>query len=314
MTYISDKPKLSPWGDVEHCEVMSIGIYSVDTANHGGIMIEAEYAKKILSPEAQKCGFEENGYLNFEEDCAANVAVRELLDSKIWEIPDKVKDKVKFENNVDSSIKRWYPEYWEAREKGLLDIADNKQYIVYDFLIGNPVLIDTKAKTLSFYGHNIYGQIHNLKNPEVHKVTAKTINGLIKRTKNFDYFSKSAKAIDKYIYSHFMTKEQQEQCVLTPYILSKKIIATNDFKKAVKKMCEWVYEKECAVYDISEKQSKKQESLKYCEDYLNSIEDIKSVSKDNKRKSVIQTLNENKKKVKPPELANKAKIERNELR
>ena len=84
MIYISDEPKLSPWGAVQHCEIMNTGIYSVDTASHGGIMIKEEYAKEILSPEALRCGFRENGYLNFEEDCAAAVAEREFLDKEIW--------------------------------------------------------------------------------------------------------------------------------------------------------------------------------------------------------------------------------------
>jgi len=204
-------PRNSPWGAVQHCEVMNAGVYSVDTASHGGIMIEAEYAKEILSPEAQKIGFKEKGYLNFEEDCDANVAVRELLDNNVWKIPDKVRDKEKFESSVNNSIKHYYPEYWQSRENRLSNI-ENKRYIAYDFLIGSPILIDTKEKILNFYRHNIYGQIYNLKNPEMYKVTTRTINGLIKRSKNPDYFFKNAKSIDRYIYSHLMTKEQQEQC------------------------------------------------------------------------------------------------------
>lgn len=42
-----NEPKLSPWGAVQNCEIMNTGIYSVDTASHGGIMIEAEYARKF---------------------------------------------------------------------------------------------------------------------------------------------------------------------------------------------------------------------------------------------------------------------------
>ena len=119
MIYISDEPKLSPWGAVQHCKIMNTGIYSVDTAGHGGIMIKTEYAKEILSPEARRCGFRENGYLNFEEDCAAAVAEREFLDKGIWKIPDYVKDKTEYENNLNNSIKRYFPEYWEKREKKL---------------------------------------------------------------------------------------------------------------------------------------------------------------------------------------------------
>lgn len=116
---MSDEPKLSPWGAVQYCEEMNEGIYFVETAGHGGIMIETEYAKEILSPEALRCGFKENGYLNFEEDCAAAVAQREFLDKEIWKIPDYVKDKTEYEDSLNDSIKRYFPEYWEKREKKL---------------------------------------------------------------------------------------------------------------------------------------------------------------------------------------------------
>jgi len=79
-------------------------------------------------------------------------------------------------------------------------------------------------------------------------------------------------------------------------------------------MCEWVYDNECIEYSGSEKESRKQDALKYCESYLSVVDETKNASKDDKRKSVIQTLNKNKKEVKPPELASKAKTERNELR
>ena len=169
MIYISDEPKLSPWGAVQHCEEMNKGIYFVETAGHGGIMIKEEYAKEILSPEARKCGFREKGYLNFEEDCAAAVAQRKFLDKEIWEIPNYVKDKTEYENSLNNSVKRYFPEYWGEREKKLSANTYDKQYIVSDFLIGKPIMVDTKAKTLSFYSYNMYGQLYDLKKPEVHK-------------------------------------------------------------------------------------------------------------------------------------------------
>ncbi len=111
-----------------------------------------------------------------------------------------------------------------------------------------------------------------------------------------------------------MTREQQKQCYLIKYIDSKKIVSTNDFKEAVRKICEMVYEKNCLVYKGSEKENKKQDTLKYCENYLNCIDKTKINSNDDRRKSVIQTLNKNKSDVKPPELANRAKYEKNQQR
>jgi hypothetical protein len=71
---------------------------------------------------------------------------------------------------------------------------------VHDFLIGSPVLIDRVTRTLTFYGHNIYGQIYNLKNPEKCVVGLKRINGLIRRTQNPDYSFADSLAVDGYVY------------------------------------------------------------------------------------------------------------------
>lgn len=315
MIYISDEPKLSPWGDVQHCEIMNTGIYSVDTASHGGIMIELEYAKEILSPEAQKVGFYENGYLNFEEDCDAAVAQRELLDKHIWEIPDKVKDKEKFESNVNNSIKHWNPEYWQSREKRLSEITYDKRYIVSDFSIGKPIMVDTKSKTLSFYSYNMHGQLYNLKNPEVHKITAKTINGLIRRTQQ-DYFRyrKTEKVVDGYIYKYLMNQSQKEQCGIKPEIrFLNKITETNDFEQAVRKMCEWSYENNFHGSN-EEKENGRQQRLQYCDNYLKDIKAEVNSSKNNERKSLLQTLKENKNKVKQPENIKKNVNEKINLR
>ncbi len=314
MIYISDEPKLSPWGAVQHCEIMNTGIYSVDTASHGGIMIEAEYAKEILSPEAQKVGFYENGYLNFEEDCDADVAIRELLDKNIWEIPDKVNDKEKFESNVNNSIKRWNPEYWQSREKRLSEVTYDKRYIVSDFSIGKPIIVDTKSKTLSFYLYNMHGQLYNLKNPEVHKITAKTINGLIKRTQDYFRYRKTEKVVDGYIYKYLMNQSQKEQCGVKPEIrFSNKITETNDFEQAVRKMCEWSYENNFHGSN-EEKENGRRQRLQYCDNYLKDIKAEVNSSKSNERKSLLQTLKENKNKVKQPENIKKNVNEKINLR
>ena len=45
--------------------------------------------------------------------------LRELLDKKLWKIPERIKDEVAFEENINRSIKRYNPEYWRARQSGL---------------------------------------------------------------------------------------------------------------------------------------------------------------------------------------------------
>ena len=72
-----------------------------------------------LSPTARKCGFKQGGYLCFEEDCQESVVLRELLDKKLWTIPDRIKDRAAFEENINKSIREHNPDYWRARQVGL---------------------------------------------------------------------------------------------------------------------------------------------------------------------------------------------------
>ena len=46
------------------------------------------------------------------------VVLRELLDKKLWKIPDRIKDKGQFEEKLNQSIRQYHPEYWRARQSG----------------------------------------------------------------------------------------------------------------------------------------------------------------------------------------------------
>ena len=72
----------------------------------------------VLSPAAKKCGFKDKGYICYEEDAQESVVLRELLDKKLWNIPDRIKDKGQFEENLNQSIRQYNPEYWRARQSG----------------------------------------------------------------------------------------------------------------------------------------------------------------------------------------------------
>ena len=85
-------PKSSPWGEVQSCETLCPGVFLVSTASHGGTMVANEVAA-VLSPAAKKCGFKDKGYICYEEDAQESVVLRELLDKKLWKIPDRIKDK-----------------------------------------------------------------------------------------------------------------------------------------------------------------------------------------------------------------------------
>lgn len=55
----------------------------------------------------------------FEEDADENIVLRELLDQKLWQIPDRIKDREAFETAINQNIQTHHPEYWQAREKRL---------------------------------------------------------------------------------------------------------------------------------------------------------------------------------------------------
>ena len=110
---VYNSPEYSPWGEVQHCETLCAGAYQVSTASHGGVLGSAKIMNAMLSPEARKCGFQEGGYLCFEEDCDAPVALRELMDKGLFKAP--VNDYFKpgeYSQIIDRSLRNWHTEYW----------------------------------------------------------------------------------------------------------------------------------------------------------------------------------------------------------
>lgn len=114
-----DTPDYSPWGKVQSCKMLCPGAFEVSTASHGGVMVSRQIVKEILSAEARKCGFREGGYLCYEEDCDAPVALRELMDKDLFKAP--VNDHFKpgeYSQVIDRSLRQYHPEYWAAYVKG----------------------------------------------------------------------------------------------------------------------------------------------------------------------------------------------------
>ena len=111
-------PSTSPWGEVQTCEPLLPGVYSVITANHGGIMALQELAKTIFRNEARACGFIDGSYLCFEEDCDAPVALQELIDKGLYTAPvNQFFGPGEFEKVISQSLQTYHPEYWQVREK-----------------------------------------------------------------------------------------------------------------------------------------------------------------------------------------------------
>ena len=148
------EPVTSPWDEVQHCATIAKGIYSVSTAGHGGIMIDAELAPYVLSSEALREGLREGGYYCYEEDAAIYIPLRELYDKGILKKTDRyftdsyvVSDKDKkngyvpyktlpeaekeafigqWSTTLDEDIAQWYPEYWQARQSAEQNAQNGK--------------------------------------------------------------------------------------------------------------------------------------------------------------------------------------------
>lgn len=51
------EPEHSPCGQVDYCDTLCPGVFSVSTPSHGGIMVRQEIEKELLSASARKIGF-----------------------------------------------------------------------------------------------------------------------------------------------------------------------------------------------------------------------------------------------------------------
>ena len=112
------EPKNSPWGMVDYSDTLCPGVFLVYTPDHGGIMVAREI-EEFLSPAARRYGQRNNGYLCFEQDTDEEIVLRELLDKKLWHVPDRVQDKAAFvERTINAALRKHHPQYWRSWEKG----------------------------------------------------------------------------------------------------------------------------------------------------------------------------------------------------
>lgn len=112
------EPVDTPWGETQHCQELSPGVFSVSTAGHGGVMVRSELASTVFSAAARKCAFTENGYVCFEEDCDGAVAMLELLDKEFMGVPVGYRCTVsEFKSTLEDSVELWNPEYYAVRAK-----------------------------------------------------------------------------------------------------------------------------------------------------------------------------------------------------
>ena len=55
-TSVYEAPDDSPWGEIQTCEVLCPGVYSVSTAGHGGVLVLQVLAEQASRREVQEGG------------------------------------------------------------------------------------------------------------------------------------------------------------------------------------------------------------------------------------------------------------------
>jgi hypothetical protein len=115
------QPKDSPWGMIDFCDTLCPGVFLVYTPDHGGTMVAREI-EEFLSPAARRYGQRKNSYLCFEMDADEEIVLREMLDKKLWNIPDRVQDKAAFEECINEALRRNHPQDWLSRVNGRVHV------------------------------------------------------------------------------------------------------------------------------------------------------------------------------------------------
>lgn len=90
------------WGRTQHQKKLTDGVYIVDTASHGGIIVKHDVADKYISEKVKNVVKPTlaYGYYHFEEDCdwAAFAYENQAI------MPKRM---IEF---IRPSLERWYPE------------------------------------------------------------------------------------------------------------------------------------------------------------------------------------------------------------
>jgi hypothetical protein len=109
----------TPWGPSQRQCKMVPGIYLVETAGHGGILIEP-YAQRLLSKAAREHGWDWGPCLAFEEDCDWAMVAYELPEvyARAWErFGGKRQTAEEIKVVALECLQRWNTEYLREREE-----------------------------------------------------------------------------------------------------------------------------------------------------------------------------------------------------
>ena len=89
----------TPWGKADHVTKIQFGVSWVSTPSHGGLLVSAGQAAKLLTPKAISIAHPGQfaGYVCFEEDCSYAVA---FFQNPSWKRFLDAKSLAEWENSV----------------------------------------------------------------------------------------------------------------------------------------------------------------------------------------------------------------------
>ena len=90
------------WGTTQHQQKLATGVYIVDTASHGGIIVRQDVADQLISKKVRNLVRPTlaYGWYHFEEDC--DWAAFAYENPSI--MPERMRE------HIRPSLERWYPE------------------------------------------------------------------------------------------------------------------------------------------------------------------------------------------------------------
>lgn len=112
-------PSTTIWGRVQHREKLANGVYSVETARHGGVVVHHLVADKYISDKAKAIlGEQGGGWYSFEEDCDVNLFA--------YENPDIIPERWK-QYDFKEGVERWHPGYFTMTAQQIRDEREAKR-------------------------------------------------------------------------------------------------------------------------------------------------------------------------------------------
>ena len=106
-------PSTTIWGQVQHREKLANGVYSVETARHGGVVVHHLVADKYISDKAKAIiGNPDGAWYSFEEDCDVNLFA--------YENPDVIPERWK-RFDFKESVQHWFPGYFTMTAQQIRD-------------------------------------------------------------------------------------------------------------------------------------------------------------------------------------------------